>query len=439
MGVDTDYWTAMDGVRREFSARAQGEGANCNLLMWFSDGEFALNKRPDDSAMQRWGGPKAWVPDNRLRTSADVKAALDAGRSDMCRTGGLADQLRALDIITVGLGLAVDAPPESFELMSGISTGEGCGGNTSPVPGEFLMASDVDDLIFKFITSLERGDEGETPTCVDSECPEGTRTFVLDGSIGAVNATAKAPVDGTRIFLKTRDGDSIELTQGTGEKDLGGSTLSWEWVTPRVLTLDLVRESPDNWAGPWASSSSSTRPPTSSPTRPSRSRATSPRSWSTATNCRPGSGRTRPGSSSAPSTGAASASTRPHSPTRRSSTPGCSRGQDDRARVRPRQGEIEEPIELDLDGLSPGVAELVLTLDVTTQSWEEGGRTTPGTRLEPRHASIPLNILPPFDFPPSPTGSASGRPRPPTRSPSRCPSRARAACGSRGDDVHRLP
>ncbi len=399
-GVDTDYWTAMDGVRKEFSARTEGQATPCNLLLWFSDGEFNLNQRANDAEMQRWGGPKAWVPDNPLRTEGDVEAALNAGSNDLCRNGGLADQLRSLDIITIGIGLAVDAPPESFELMRGISDGTGCGANTTPAPGEFIMATDVDELIYNFITAIGAGEEQENRPCVDTECPEGTRTFVLDGSIGAVSATAKAPVDGTRIYLKTRTGESIELTQGEGDRDLGGSTLTWEWVTPRVLTLDLTRESPDNWAGPWGivfvadeqsdelARSSITLKGDISPVLVNRDDLD-----------------LRVGEPAAElRLGTVDRNNQRIDPETLSDETSLgvkliSGGETIQLASGLVKGEMEEPLELDLEGLDPGVAELVLTLDVTTQSWEEDGETIPGTRLEPRHASIPLNILPPADFP----------------------------------------
>lgn len=402
-GVDTDYWSAMDGARREFSARNQAQANPCNLLMWFSDGEFAINQRANDAEMQKWGGPKAWVPDNRLRTEADITAALDAGERDLCRAGGLADQLRSLDVVTVGIGLAVDAAPESFDLMKGIATGEGisCGDLVDPTPGEFVMATDVDELIYNFVTALDPdGNSGETPTCVDAECPEGTRTFVLDGSIGAVNATAKAPVDGTRIHLRTRTGDSIELTQGTGAQDLGGASLTWEWVTPRVLTFDLVRTSQDNWAGPWGivfvadeesdelARSSITLKGDITPTLANRDElqlrvGEQPVELRLQNVDRTGE-RIDPATLSDETTLSASLVSGGRTVELASGLTGA---------------DMEEPLSLDPDDLSPGVAQLVLTLDVTTQSWQEGGTTIPGTRLEPRSATIPLAVAPPADFP----------------------------------------
>lgn len=402
-GVDTDYWSAMDGARKEFSSRNQEQTTPCNLLMWFSDGEFALNQRANDAEVQKWGGLKPWVPDNQLRTEADVTAAVEAGRNDLCRPGGLADQLRALDIITIGIGLAVDAPPESFDLMKGVSTGEGttCGELTEPKPGEFIMATDVDDLIYNFVTALEPDGNGdETPTCVDAECPEGTRTFVLDGSIGAVNATAKAPLDGTRIYLKTRTGESIELTQGNGDQDLGGSKLTWEWVTPRVLTFDLTRESQENWAGPWGivfvaeeqseelAKSSITLKGDISPTLVNREELDL-RVGEDPVDLRLGAV-DRNGERIDPET---------LSPETTLSVKLISGGETTDLASGLAKADIEQPVQLDLDGINPGIAELVLTLDVTTQSWQQGTETIPGTRLEPRHASIPLTIAPPADFP----------------------------------------
>lgn len=407
--VDTDYWSAMDGVRREFTDRAKGQEAQCNLLLWFSDGEFAINKRRSDSDMQRWGGPKPWVPDNALRSEADVTAAVKAGGQDLCRTGGLADQLRSLDIITIGIGLAVDVKPEGFNLMRGISTGEACGANTTPQPGEFLMASDIDDLIYSFVTAIEQGKGEQTPACVQTQCPEGTRTFVLDGSIGAVSATAQAPIDGTRIFLKTRAGDSVELKQGKGDQDLGGARLAWEWITPRVVTLDLTRENPDNWAGPWGivfvadrksdelARSSITLKGDITPVLTNRDEL----------QLRAGDGRAQLKVGVVDRTGARIDPTTLSQETTLGVALRSGSTTTPLASALVREG-IEQPIDLDLDRLRPGTAELILTLDVTTQSWTEGATTIPGTKLEPRFAAIPLTILPPANYPSIPARISFG-------------------------------
>ena len=408
--VDTDYWSAMDGARRAFSERIATQENPCNLLMWFSDGEFNLNVRDNDSKLQRWGGLKPWAPDNKLANRAQVTQALEAGRSDLCRPGGLADQLRSLDVATIGLGLAVDLEPSAFDLMRGITTGSAsCGQITQPTPGEFIMASDVDDLIFAFITALDPVTEPTTTQpCVDTECAEGTRTFVLDGSIGAVNATAKTPLDGTRILLRTRTGDSIELTQGTGEQNLGGSTLAWEWLTPQVLTFDLTRVDADDWAGPWGivfiaseatdelAKSTITLKGDIAPTLVDRAVrlqiGAEPVALQLGTVDRNGA-RIDPETLSEETVLSARLIAGEETMTLAEDLT---------------KGDIEVPIPVDVDDLQPGIAELVLTLDVTTQAWTENGVTTPGTRLEPRHASFPIVIAPPVDFPSIPARISFG-------------------------------
>ncbi|MDO5684405.1 MAG: hypothetical protein Q4G46_16465, partial [Propionibacteriaceae bacterium] len=414
-GVDTDYWSAMDGARREFSERVQGQATPCNLLMWFSDGEFDLKPRESDGEVQQLGGLKPWAPDNALRSEEEVRQAVDAGANDLCRPAGLADQSRSLDIITVGIGLSVadegqDAP--NFDLMRGISTGEStsaCGDLTTPKPGEFVMATDVDDLIYSFITALDPGGSGENEPCVGDICAEGTRTFVLDGSIGAVSATAKAPVDGTRIYLKTRTGEDIELTQGTGEQSLNGSKLTWEWVTPRVLTMDLVRDGQGDWAGPWGIVFVADAPTEElAKSTISLKGDITPRLKDKPPALRSGESPLDLAFEVVDSSGTRIDPTTLSDETTLTVTLN-SGGQAQQLASGLVKDAIEQPITLPLDKLQPGIAELVLTLDVTTQSWEEDGERVAGTKLEPRHASVPLNIAPPADFPSIPAKVSFGQ------------------------------
>jgi hypothetical protein len=63
------------------------------------------------------------------------------------------------------------------------------------------------------------------------------------------------------------------------------------------------------------------------------------------------------------------------------------------------KADIAKPVTLDLTGFSVGAAELKLDLAITTAPTTAGGSPVPGTVLTPSLASVPVNLLPPAEFP----------------------------------------
>lgn len=401
-GLETDYWTALDGARKEFAA-VKGQSSSCNLMLWFSDGGFAIAKRADDAQMQQWGGPKAWDPNNALRTDADVANAVKTAETDLCRDGGLADQFRSMGVISVGLGLAVDTGEESFDLMRNFVTGGGgCGKLTNPVPGQFVMSTDVDSLIYDFITVVDSGSEGsdENLPCVGQICEEGTRTFVLDDTIKSVAATAKTPVKGTKVYLKPRSGEAVELTADGGDQQIQGAKLTWKWVSDLVLTVNLSRGGQsDAWAGPWSIVF------VAEETTEELAKSTISLKGDIAPALRNPDVELRAGAKDASlDVGIVDSEGKRIDPTTLSEKTNL-----DVSLVTPSGTKelatdltgkaMEEPVKVSLSDVSPGKAELMLTLDVTTRDWTSGGQRVEGTRLEPQSASFPLTIGTPVDFP----------------------------------------
>lgn len=411
-GIETDYWSAVDGARRELAARQDADGSGCALMLWFSDGGFAIATRDSERALEDWGGPKPYDPENEMASAAEATAALEAGAEDMCRPGGVADQLRSMDIVSLGIGLSVDAPPEAFDLMRGFTSGEAdCGDIVEPKPGEFLMATDVDELILAFDQVLSEGSEvEETPVCVDDECPEGTRTFVLDGSIGKVQGLAQAPIEGTRILVRTRDGETVELERDATSASLPGADLTWEWLSERTLSVELTRDGQsEEWIGPWGLvfvAPSASADPAQSTLRLYGDIAPL---WANSdvelrSGAEPAEVRITlvdgDGNTIDPAT---------LSDETTMSVAVLPAGGDARVLAEAlAPGEMTEPITVELEDFPPGIGQLWVTLDITTSSWGTGADAVEGTRLEPVRAMFPFNVAVPREFPTIPSRVSFG-------------------------------
>ncbi|NLE97510.1 MAG: VWA domain-containing protein [Propionibacterium sp.] len=401
-GQETDYWNAVDGARQELAGRVStGEGQDCALMIWFSDGEYVVTRRINDQRIEDWGGLKPYAPDNQMRTPEEAAAARDAGAQDLCRPGGSADQLRSMDIVTLGIGLAVDLDPATFDLMRGFATGEGCGDITEPPPGEFHMATDVDELLLAFDQVLhEGGDVEETAVCVDTECAEGTRTFVLDGSIGKVQGLAQAPVEGTRILVRTRDGEIAELTRDGTSATLPGAELEWQWLSERTLSIELTRDGQsEEWVGPWGLvfvAPSATADPAQSTLRLYGDIA--PTWVNRDVTLRSGAG---PAELQLGLVDGEGNAIDPATLSEQTFLSVALLGPGDPQPLATDlvRDDMTAPLPITLADLAPGPRQLWVSLDITTSSWGTGADAVEGTQLEPIRMTFPLTVLPPEEFP----------------------------------------
>ncbi len=408
-GVDTDYWNALAGARRELSARTATDVTHCQFLVWFTDGEYNLNVRPDSSALRRWGGEKPYASGNTLGSRDAVDEALRAGRTDLCRGGGVADQLRAQGIVTLAVGLSAGTDKPDFTLLRGLATGQGtaCGELTDPAPGAFYTAADLDGMFQAFD---QFSIPGQVPTtreggiCVRKVCPEGSHQFVLDGGIGGVHILATTGAVGQWIVLTDPSGRTQEVRPGSTDPtttDLSGGRLTATWLSDRSVSIDLTRVRDDGWAGPWKV----TFLAESSPTGTSRSSirlygdltpvwigADSAR-WYTGTAGPPLTFELRRRDGSAVDLARASRRTTLSADLIRADGTTLPIATDIA------KDDIGKPVTVDLTDVAPGPATLRLTLDVTTDAWTGDGETVAGTNLEPQTADYPVTLLPPADYP----------------------------------------
>lgn len=415
-GGDTDYWTALTGARKALAAQSGGAGTHCPMLVVFTDGEYSIE--PRGGVGQVAGDPKPYAPDNPLKTTADVQAALKAGETDLCRPTGLADQIRSDGITTVAVGLSGKVPPD-FGLLRGLSTGTGgtqCGALTQPSPGAFFEAAGINDLFFAFDQFATPGQKPVTQKsglCAAAMCSRGTQSFVVDASIGRVHGLATSTVDATSVVLRAPSGKMLTLAQGAAKAgSLPGANVTWSWVSPQTLSFDLKRSDDKQWTGQWSISFVANNTAGKSRTSLHLFGDITP-AWmnqsETVLRMRQSAdlklGVTRiDGTAINPATLGDKTVLNVDLVT--------NAGKRSQVAANLTKGAIGSPQKLNLGKVDPGPAVLRLTLNVTTSAWKSGGKTVPGTTLEPQVKDYAVIVQPPASYPRLPTridlGSTDG-------------------------------
>lgn len=256
-GRDTDYWQALNGARQAFADHPgdNPEARPCHALAWFTDGKIDFDTQP--------GVEKPYAPGVDLGSQEGINATIRAAQQDICRPGGVADQLRTSDIITFGIGLSPEGKtPSDFDVLKSIVTGEqtptgACGDVVTPRPGEFYLAQNIDDLLQAF---HNLGAPGNTPVdteanaCAGGEiCDQGKHSFVLDRSVRSVNALATAGAPGLTAVLVPPTGPPQDLPTGApGTLDFGGVSVNYEWRSEKSVSFRMVNSTAPSWQGQWA-------------------------------------------------------------------------------------------------------------------------------------------------------------------------------------------
>ncbi|WP_157974148.1 hypothetical protein, partial [Desertihabitans aurantiacus] len=409
-GWETDYWTALNGARQALADKAAGE-ERCQAVLWFSDGSLDLDDRTDPAEAERYGERKPYAPDVDLtRPGSDAEAERRAA-DDLCRDGGVADQLRRAPVTVFGIGLSAGGGAD-FDLMRGISTGEdGCGAIQGPTVGSFTEADSIESLIRAFDRLQNPGQEPTTTereVCQGEMCPEGRHPFVLDDSISEARALfstdAEVPVD---VVLVAPDGREVVFTPGADpvERSVDGVTLRQEWTSDRstALTLQRGEVGSGGWTGVW----SVTAVDRSSSTEGARSTldlhltgdlvpaVTSPDPLEL-----------RAGETPELVFGLTDLDGEPVETDALLGTATFTAvlepaGADPvvLADAEPLE-RVGDPHPLDLTAVGPGPAPLTLTLAVTTApATDADGTEVPGTALEPQTVTLPTTVLPAFGYP----------------------------------------
>ena len=257
IGLDTDYVEALSGVRDDLRSRQRGAATpRCQAVVWISDGQFDIDPRRGTS-----GTTKPYAPGVTIRDAASAAAAVEAGKRALCRSGGVADQLRFGGTLTFAVGLGTD--PSMFQLMSAAASGRGapaCGKPTTAVVGDFRLANDVEGMIFALDKLSQPGTSSLDLTsgvCQKTVCASERHDFVLDASVRSVHILAGADRPGIDVLLSPPGGGPATSfhhndRQPASDLTIAGQRVSGLWISDQTLQLDLSRTSDAGWAGQWS-------------------------------------------------------------------------------------------------------------------------------------------------------------------------------------------
>jgi len=249
-GFETDYWNAVTGARRYLADEA-GDHADCQAWVWFSDGMFDLDKRDTDGERASYGLTKPYDPTVELESDAAADKVQAAGQKDLCRPGGVADALRFQGVTTLAVGLG---DSDTFGLMEGVANGSGsCGTRSAAHLGDFLLAQEVDSLLFafdKFADPANPPVQTQKPVCNGAVCSQGAHVFFLDDTISKVRILGGASIDGYDAILVDPAGGRTTLKPGQDVPRGTGVELSGTWESPRTFDLEIAKTG-EVWSGKW--------------------------------------------------------------------------------------------------------------------------------------------------------------------------------------------
>ena len=243
---DTDYWAALEGARQDLAGHDRSE---CRAVAWFSDGAYDLDVRDSEQSQQEFGTTKPYAPGSALTDESGVKTAESAGKQDICRPTGLADQLRSSHITLLGIGLS--SGDSNFDFMKRITLGGGANaaknsvescGNVSDPPGGFYPVTDIDSLLMAFDSISAPGrsvSSSTTKICQGDVCSDGETSFVLDRSLRSVHILASSDTQGLEADLYAPGSQTpiVMTSDSSGPQNKQG--VSYEWMTGRTLRIDL--------------------------------------------------------------------------------------------------------------------------------------------------------------------------------------------------------
>lgn len=260
---DTDYWMAFEGARQDLVDHDGAAGA-CRAIALFTDGDYDVDPRMDANSKQQFGTEKPYAPGHQITSEEAAQAVTEIGKEDICRTTGLADQLRSSGIVLLGVGLAPGGA--EWPYLRSVILGGGknaqthgvseCGALDSPA-GTFAAAADIDSLYMAFDSISAPGETLTSETvevCQGETCSEGEARFVLDQSLKTVHIMSSTSVPDLDVFLfRPGQTDPVGLTKPAGDdselRPVEG--VSYRWLTNQTLQIDLESIEGAPWDGIW--------------------------------------------------------------------------------------------------------------------------------------------------------------------------------------------
>ena len=241
---NTNFVSALRASLNQFQLR-DSEGSGCRALLWFTDGKLDISG---------YGG---------------TQAIDQAGRSEICSVGGLADQLVNNSIVPIAVGLASPGGLQETDVESLKSYVQGppgvCGSVVTAATGAYVPADHPETLFF----SLQSvGDPSISPsqhplyTCPEkaTQCPTHDQ-LSIDRTVDSfrISAIALNSLENWHVIVTDPSGDSRAFGPTSPPQHFGGVSFSVASFD-RNLQLDLTgkvdrREADGRWLFSFASTS----------------------------------------------------------------------------------------------------------------------------------------------------------------------------------------
>jgi hypothetical protein len=262
-GRDTDYGTALLAARQLLAQHAAeqtrtGGPAPCKALIWFTDGRYDITDRIGATGLPT---TVPYAPNIKLDQPGAGKRATLAGKTFLCRPGGLMDGLASDGVIKFTVGLSVQMSAEDSAFLNSATTGLGagfrCGSQLSPKTGAYLSVANARNLFFAFGSMLEGSNVPitSTATCPVKPCERGSSAFRTVPGLHRFRIQASTGANGIEIVLRSPTGAAIHLGYGASGQvsALGGTTVSARWLSPQTVEIegDFLTSS-SAWVGPWS-------------------------------------------------------------------------------------------------------------------------------------------------------------------------------------------
>ncbi len=264
MGVETDYWTALTEARAKLSQHAATAGTvkPCQTLLLFTDGRYQLQARNTPQLRSQYGltKPIPGVQKVKILDAAAAAKVVGAGGIDICRTGGVADELRSDGVTLIAVGLQSDASDgtRDFSFLQRVTQNSQHNCGQQPVNGYLVQASDVNDLLFAFHAVADplnpTGPVIVEGVCQVSQCPQQAHTFVLDASIKKINLLGAVNANGVNAYLKLPGHAAVLLPRASGVSQLvvGNTRLIVQHPDANSVSVDAAYGGVADWSGRWS-------------------------------------------------------------------------------------------------------------------------------------------------------------------------------------------
>jgi hypothetical protein len=273
-GFETDYYSGLTTAKEELDQQAiamnpSGSTPVCKMMIWITDGRMEIDNRTNQSEISQYGSTVPWGPDIPLTSSQPGinVAATNRARSLLCNPGGIVDQMRNDSVFSAVVPLDYEGNIASADLdfLGAVAQGS-YGGITCGTPGPSALASgtlaaanDEGELIGGFYSaSVQTPPTLSSTTGVCSPaagtCPSGTKTFILDPSLGNFSVLAEPQNANLDVEITGPNAQSLPLTRGVpGSASLAGAQLKWTWFTPTVLLVTgSLPAGVSTWNGTWS-------------------------------------------------------------------------------------------------------------------------------------------------------------------------------------------